>query len=180
MKFSHKSVQYSKFIGAIVTQHPVDIIEPDPVNDDVLRAVEAYNAISHWVLGNGDPSGIGRRALCIFVCVQRTNLPRRGIFRSVENNHAEEMVKKALLEVLTILVNPNDLPGTGRKVVAAFSWIRKEILGAKTLTDLGRMLGCKKQAIAQNQARFEKALRKKFTFRSRRGNRIGKSHASTG
>jgi len=47
-------------------------------------------------------------------------------------------------------------------VVAAFSWIRTEIMGTKTLSDLGQILGCKKQAVSQNQARFALALKRKF------------------
>lgn len=178
MKLDHKSVHSTKFAGAIVSQHPVELIEPETVDDDVLKAAEAYNEVSHWVLGNLEPTGIGRRAVCILACARRERLPRRGIFRSVENDRAERKIKRMLVEVLQILVNPHDFDGTGRKVVAALSWIRKDVVGAKSLADLGRMLGCKKQAVAQNQARFEKALRKKFPFRSRRGKRIGKPHVS--
>lgn len=150
------------------SKHPVDILEPEKPDDNVLQAAETFNAISHWVLEVPEPSEIGRRALCILACAKRKRIPRRGIFRSLETETAEELVKTALIEILEIIVDPRDLTCTGRKVVAAFSWIRKEIMGTKTLSDLGQMLGCKKQAVSQNQARFELALNKRISIRRRR------------
>jgi len=157
--FIENKIEYSD------SRHPADILEPETRDANLLQAAEAFNTISHWVLEITDPSEIGRRALCILLCAQRNELPRNGIFRSIETDTAELLVKSALVEILTILVDPLDLTCTGRKVVAAFSWIRKEIMGAKTLSDLGRMLGCKKQAVSQSQARFERALERKFPTR---------------
>ncbi|MBP7372418.1 MAG: hypothetical protein KBG39_03930 [Opitutaceae bacterium] len=150
------------------SRHPADILEPETRDDNVLQAAEAFNAVSHWVLGIHDPSVIGRRALCILLCARRESLPRSGLFRAIETETAEQLVKTALVEILDIIVDPRDLKCTGRKVVAAFSWIRTEIMGTKTLSDLGQMLGCRKQAVSQNQARFERALKRKFPARRRR------------
>jgi|GEM_PF-2103499 len=150
------------------SKHPVDILEPEKPDDNVLQAAETFNAISHWVLEVPEPSEIGRRALCILLCAKRESIPRSGIFRSIETETAEQLVKTALVEILGIIINPSDLTCTGRKVVAAFSWIRKEIMGTQTLSDLGQMLGCRKQAVSQNQARFERALNKRISIRRRR------------
>ena len=147
------------------SKHPVDILEPDTPDDNVLQAAEAFNAISHWILEIPEPAEIGRRALCILVCAKHERIPRSGVFRPIETETAEQLIKTALIEILGIIVDSRDLTCTGRKVVAAFSWIRHEIMGTKTLSDLGRILGCKKQAVSQNQARFERALERKFPTR---------------
>ncbi len=165
MNYWRKLSRPQTCVAVSAIQHPMELIEPEGADDDIKATVEAFNTIFDWVLEETDVSVIGRRAICIHLSASRRKLPRRGLFRSLENDRIEQMLRHFLLTILGILVDPSDFRLTGRKTVALFHLIRKELHGARSLADVAEWLGCKKQAVSQSQKRIVKKLNQKLEAR---------------